>query len=145
MKVQQGSATIKMIARECRNQKYCHNQKIIKKMQQSKVLPKSITSKGYTRECRNHGSCKAVPQKTAYRECYKSILRECHNQKYCQKNPQKYQEVSQSKVLPGTTIIKSTARDATIKSTARECHNKVHPGSATNRSTTRGCHNQNDH
>ena len=59
--------------------------------------------------------------------------------------PKNIKRVSQSKELPGTAIIKNTARDATIKSTARECHNKVHPGSATNRSTTRGCHNQNDH
>ena len=109
----------------------------IKELSQSKEYQESATIKSTSKKNHNQKSYQGVPKswvlkgsttKSAYRVRYKRTLRECHNQKYWQNNLQKYQGVSQSKELPGTAIIKSTARDATIKSTARECHNKYIQG-----------------
>ena len=75
-KIRSESATIRRTARKC------HNQKNIKKMQQSKALPGSVTLK---RECRDHGYWEAVPQKVHLGSArIKSTSRECRNQKYCQ-------------------------------------------------------------
>ena len=105
MKVQQGSATIKMIARECRNQKYCHNQKSIKKcnnqkyfkeVSQSKVLPGSAEIMG--------------------------PVRQYHKKLHTESATKVYKRVSQSKVLPEKST--EIPRSVTIKSTARDHHNQ---------------------
>ena len=91
-------------------------------MQQSKVLPRSITIKSSARECRNHGGT----ARQYHKNCIQGVL-----QKYIKR-------VSQSSVLPGQS--KEIPESVTIKKTVRDRHyqkyclgppqSKVLPGSA---------------
>ena len=104
MKVQQGRATIKMITREMQE---------LKVLSQSKEYQESATIKSTSKKYHKQMFCQGVPKscgsttKTASRECYKGTSREWRNQG----QSKKYQGVSQSEILPGGAIIKSTARD----------------------------------
>ena len=89
---------MKIIARECHNQKDCQGVSL------SKGLPGSATIKRTARECNNQmGS------------------RECLNQKDCMGVPQS-KGLSGSVTIKMTATIKTTTGYATIKTTARERH-----------------------
>ena len=119
-KILSESDTIRRTARKC------HNQKNIKKKQQSKACPGCVTIKRSSSECRNYWYCQAVLQKvhpgmlqlkvrqgsvaiiSTARECHnlstlgnvtiKSTTRDRHNQKYCH-------GLQQSKIMPGSAAI----------------------------------------
>ena len=104
-------ATIRRTARKC------HNQKNIKKVQQSNEFPGRVTIKSSTRECRNYGYCQAVLQKVHPGSAtIKSTQRKCRNQTFCQgvsqfrylrkcHNQNYYQGPPQSKILPWTAAV----------------------------------------